>query len=331
MNLEYKILWLDDQPHSQKGLEDNLRMRLAREGFDLKVKWVEEIKGEATASIRGLVAEDEWDLVMVDWDQGKDKLDGAQLAKRVRNEAKYTEIVFYSSESPGKLRELVFKEGVDGVYCAQRGDPLKVKAWGVIITSIRKVLDLNHMRGVVMAAVADLDSDVDECLRKLHSNMLPERREKLVADIIARIQEVANDNVKQMAKLVDVEFDKVLSHRAFSTNLKSSILRGAIKEFSEELAAGLIMEKFSLYDQQVVGPRNMMAHQKVTKEGKTLRLGTSGEVITEEVMSGIRRKLHEHRENLGDLGGLLDQWGQRRLADRILDAQEAPVPSTEPA
>lgn len=331
MNLQYKILWLDDQPHSQRGLEDNLRSRLAREGFELRVKWVDEVKGDPTASIRGLVAEDEWDLVMVDWDQGKDKLDGAQLAKRVRNEAKYTEIVFYSSESPGKLRELVFKEGVDGVYCAQRGEPLKTKAWGVIITSIRKVLDLNHMRGVVMAAVADLDSDVDDCLRKLHANMPPERREKLVADIIARIQEVANDNVKQMARLVGAEFDVVLSHRAFSTNLKGSILRGAMKEFSEELAAGLIMEKFSSYDQEVVRPRNTMAHQRVTKEGKTLRLGNSGDVVTEEVMSGIRRQLHAHRENLGDLSGLLDQWEQRQLADRILEAQAVPASSTEPA
>lgn len=317
MNLHFKILWLDDQPDSQRGIADNLRNRLARKGFDLQVKFVPEINGDPNVRIRELVREADWDLVMVDWDQGRDKLDGAKLAKRVRIEARYTEIIFYSSESPARLRQLVFEEGVDGVYCAQRGEPLRQASWGVIETMIRKVLDLNHMRGLVMAAVADLDRDVDDCLRKLHAKLEPERRERLVQDIVSRIQQVAQDNVQQMERLVGAEFDKVLEHRGFSTNLKGAILLGALKEFSEELAAELIMERFAQYEAQVVHPRNRMAHQRVVSDGKSLKLGAKGEIITEEAMADIRRQLHEHRDNLSDLQTLLDRWERKRVAERI--------------
>jgi hypothetical protein len=164
--------------------------------------------------------------------------------------------------------------------------------------------------------------------------MPPARREQLVRDIVAKIQEVAQDNARQMEKLVGMEFDQVLEHRGFSTNLKQAILLGAMKEFSEELAAGLIVERLQKYEAQVVHPRNRMAHQRVVKDGKLLKLGTKGETISEEAMADIRRQLHEHRDNLSDLGTLLDAWEVRGVSEKVeerVEVASAEVPAPAPS
>ncbi len=57
----------------------------------------------------------------------------------------HTDIVFYSSEPPKTLRELIFKKDIDGVFCANR-DHLSDRANGIIQGQLRRILDLNHMR-----------------------------------------------------------------------------------------------------------------------------------------------------------------------------------------
>ena len=313
MNLEYRLLWFDDQEDNNRGVEDNLRTRLAMQGFTLRVKKISTFKSDLMTRLRELKQEGIWDLILVDWDLGAavdtdgQKLDGAKLAKKVRKVFPFTDVVFYSAETPKKLRELLFNEDVDGIRCAERGAQLKAATWGVVQSGIRRIVDLNHMRGIVMASVADLDQTLDDCLKALHSKMPEAKRNALVASVVERITEVAESNLGQIQKLVAANFDDLIEHRAFSSALKHLVLVKALKDFADDLALDYSFERLETYDKDVVHPRNAFAHARaVTSGGKTKFAGRDF-VIDEEAMASIRRRLIEHKENLADLLTTLGQ------------------------
>lgn len=324
MNLEYRVLWFDDQPDSLKGGIDSLTSRLAREGFELSVKTVSTFPKDVSARLRELSREADWDLLLIDWDLGGaakaedgSKLDGAKLAKKVRGVFPFVDIIFYSSETPAKLRELIFLEDVDGVRCAPRGKELASATWGVVQSGIKKVIDLNHMRGIVMASVADLDQAIDDCLIKLYSKIPEEKRKSLTGSVLEKIKEVAESNIRQVEKLAEKTFDELIEHRSFSSNLKQLILNKIMREYSEEMAAHLIVERLEKYESEIIKPRNTFAHARATIEnGKTFFKGRDF-VIDRDAMASIRRQILDHRDNLKDLIYLLNNWPQGGVTEKV--------------
>ena len=318
MKLDYSILWFDDQPDNLVAAQEGLKTRLAREGFDLKVKWIARVTDPAQL-LTQLKNESSYDLILMDWNLGTNQESGAKVAKRVRTVFRYTDIVFYSSAPAAELRGAIFEVGLDGVYCITRGELIQ-ETMGVVHSTIHKVVDLNHMRGIVMAAVADLDHAIDDCIKALYSRMPPDRQTQLVANIVKRIKETAESNFKQAAKLAEKGFEELMQHRSFSTALKQRVLQSEVDYLTDETAAIPLIERLSMYDEEVIKPRNTLGHARAIKVGDKLTFKGSTLVFDKQQMSLLRQNLIAHQTNISDLFQVINSFNAAVVTSAVADA-----------
>ncbi|ATM77389.1 hypothetical protein CRN79_16750 [Serratia fonticola] len=300
MKLEYKILWFDDQPHNVDSTEDGLKTRLARMGFKLEVQWVDKI-GDIGSLISRLRSNIDFDLILVDWDLGPNSIDGAQLAKHLRKNFK-TDIIFYSSEAPKKLRKLIFDNDVDGVFCIRR-ENLVAETLAIINYSIKKIIDLNHMRGIVMSAVSDFDKIIEKSLNARYQQLSDVEKYSFIKQIIEKMTSVCDANKKQIENLSHKEccIDELLAHRAFSSSLKQQILVRILEKKKDDETISFLFELLQKYNEQVIKPRNQLAHAIPALQNGRKVLLIDDKEYTDIEFCNLRVNLLSHEDNLTDI------------------------------
>ena len=301
MKLEYNILWFDDQPHNIEGSEEGLKTRLARIGFKLNINWIDKI-GNIGSLLSTLSKNYNYDLILVDWDLGPDSIQGDELAKNLRKRFK-TDIIFYSSEAPKTLRELIFYKGVDGVFCVRR-DNLVPEAMSIIDYSVKKIIDLNHMRGIVMSTVSDFDKIIEDSLLSRYQQFNEQGKITFTKQVITKMLDVCISNKKQLEKLNDekIEIQNLLSHRAFSSALKQQLLTKILESKNDDQTISLLLEVLKKYNDEVITPRNQLAHATPTKnvDGRTVLI-INGTEYSDAEFCKLRIDLLSHADNLADI------------------------------
>lgn len=308
MKLRFRVLVIDDDRGSATaalgGLEDFLRGN----GFTLETHFVEDLSDKG---IRRFAAQEgrNYDLVMVDYNLGRDDTNGASAAASVRRQLAYTDIIFYSSMSPNDLGAELAKQQVPGVFVANRtqlGEALE----GVTKTIIGKAIDLTHMRGIAMAEVADMDVLMEETLARVFAceddaikAKAGRTLKKLVEDMEADLQSIKP--IVADGRILDAVGDSRLFGSAQKCRAIQRVL-GAIAAKPEEAA-----KLFATYEKDVLGKRNTLAHAKeeAGDDGATaLRSSRRGEapvIIDDAWMADFRRALQSHRQALGKICGAL--------------------------
>ncbi len=309
MRLDYKILWLEDQPHNVKEVEDRLRARLSRLGFNLIVDW-----NKPTGDLNNIIhtiktSVEDSDLILLDYDLGRTDIDGAKIAKKLRNSQILTDIIFYSSSTPTALREQIFNQNIDGIFCVQRFT-LQNEAYNIIYNRIKKILDLNHMRGIVMEVVSDFDEEIINILTSLHNRIeCPEEKNKTYNYIQSKIEDSNASNLKQIKKIIEsvdgCNFQNLIEHRACGSSIKSQILKSFLEKLLDEYNISNIFEIINNYDDQVIKPRNSLAHAKPIIEDGKLIFKVNEKTFGENEFQNLRQNLLTHRDNFTDLKALL--------------------------
>lgn len=302
MKLDFTLMVVDDAVDNVQGAIDILRDHLQEQGFVLNKRVADDLSDEGMRSLAHSEGKD-YDLVMVDYNLGQDETNGAVIAKRLRQILPYTEIVFYSSTTVAELLKELATYEVSGVFAERRqdlGDALK----GLADTVIGKAVDLNHMRGIVMAGVAEMDllmeetlaeifrlSDV-ECVHAARSRTATKLRRSMQADK-ERLDRILDEN-----GLVDVIRDA----RLFSSVQKYRAVSRVAACVSGPLAGEL--EVLSQYQTEIIQNRNILAHAKesIDENGRTFlrSVGSTSSMITidESWMIAFRRNLRKHRAAL---------------------------------
>ena len=128
-----------------------------------------------------------YDLVMIDYNLGPTRT-GAEIARDIRSTLRYTDMVFYSSLPVRTLLSYLAEVGVSGVFAEERlnlGDALTALA----DTIIGKAVDLNHMRGIAMAEVAEMDVLMEETLKGAFANATEECVQRAAVKTCERVLE----------------------------------------------------------------------------------------------------------------------------------------------
>ena len=199
MRLDFNVLWVDDQPNAVNAQITRITTLMAGEGFSFNPTQCRTID-EVEALIAGDVFQDEVDLILVDWDLGGG-VHGQDVIERIRQVAQYKDVVFYSAQTPAAdLRRLAFDKGLEGIYCASR-EGLVDEVVGVFESLVKKVLDLDHTRGIVMGATSDIDHMIHSCLLHIEAKLDDAGKKVLVEQAIKRVQERVKDIAKQGEKL----------------------------------------------------------------------------------------------------------------------------------
>ncbi len=303
MNLEYDILWIDDRPRQVNDVKEHIQVRLARKGFNLHVKMLDAPGDDR--SLRKQLNSKDFDLLVVDYKMHQQSRNGDDLIRSIRRFCDSTDIVFYSSEKPTDLRK---KIDVDGVYCANR-DHLKDTLDHVIHSTIKKVLDLNSMRGISLAQLADFDHAIDKAISSGYKKLAESGTQ---GDIInemcqtaSSFHESSHKKIEKMPKDLEIsEYIKLLS-----SNPKYKVLMKIIDLLNDE-RLDKCSNRISRYEEDIIVPRNQLAHamEKKYNAGSYILENSTKEVKFGDVdFTHLRVKLLDYKDQFSQINSIISQ------------------------
>ncbi len=299
MRLDFNVLWVDDQPNAVGAQITRIKAQMADEGFNFNPTLCESVD-RVEALIAGAVFQDEVDLILVDWDLGGG-VHGQDVIERIRQVAQYKDVVFYSAQTAAAdLRRMAFERGLEGIYCASR-EGLVDEVLGVFESLVKKVLDLDHTRGIVMGATSDIDHMIHSCLVQIESKLDEPGKTELVAQAVKRVKDRVKDIVKQGAKLEGATSVTTIleAHMIFTANDRLRMLQRLLEKDAGHAQSAQIIKA---YIDQVVPDRNALGHMVLAPEGKPQAVvNTEGRQINLDDMRTLRKLILGLREDFRTL------------------------------
>ena len=302
MKLEFTLLIVDDAPDSieqaLKVLEDHLKDK----GFSLRRLFPDTF---SESSLRDLVrlSGRNYDLVIVDYNLGREDMNGAAAAHRLRRDLPYTDIIFYSSNPELNLYEKLAEQEVPGVFIARRVD-LGDALTGIADTVIGKAVDLNHMRGITMAEVAEMDVLIEDALLSTLRYMDDQCIQGAMRRTVDKLKQSRNKDTQLIEeKSNQDDLSTIINNsRLFSFINRYHALRRAVKCLPGKPSEAL--DVLSSYEDDIIHNRNMLAHvrEESTEAGdvilRSIKKDGQGIIIDDSWMSDFRRKLQQHKSAL---------------------------------
>ncbi|MCY4641515.1 MAG: hypothetical protein OXC41_02280 [Gammaproteobacteria bacterium] len=292
MRLNFNVLWVEDQPDRVQAQAYAIKRHVAELAFEFVPKFCESI-AKLKEEISDDLFTDEIDLVLVDYDLGSGEL-GQNAIVEIREVLQFKDVVFYSAHyETQQLRQITFENELEGIFCARRDD-LVDEVFGIFESLTRRVLDLDHTRGIVMGATSDIDNIFKDCLIALYRKLGNEGQGKF--------SEEANNIVKnklgKYTKKVD-KFQKapellalLEQHEIFTSNDRLRILVRMLRSDTFKEYAGY-EDAVVRYQQQIIPKRNVLGHQVIGLEGP--------QNIGIDEMRELRRSLLELRSQFRDM------------------------------
>lgn len=288
MKLTFTVLWFDDNPTFVDSLDlDSLQAAIKSWGFVPVIKFVhtpEEFKLYSPFK--------EFDLIAVDYKLG-DHPHGEEFIKNVRSHGVFTEIIFYSNVPSTELWEAIRKAQLEGVFVANR-QAITEKIEKVGRQSIHKVLDLNNMRGIVMAEVGELDLALESILRDGISGLDGKAQDKVFEGFHERASQQA---LEAVAKLKEFETNPTVEALIL---LADSAKRWMSFQSILKRHASLTDEKVKMgnYQKDVLWPRNCLAHGTPGQDGEGYVFTFQGQQykFDDTVASALRQTIMVYRD-----------------------------------
>lgn len=316
MKLKYKILWIEDELDSierpknqiQRYLEDEYGFECSEDDIVIKDydEFEEEYIYEENQRKRVKDSIKEFDLLLVDFNLGEEEQTGDKLIDIIRDGI-YSEILFYSSELES-INKKLNNHFIDGVFTSDR-EHLEDKIKKLINVTIKKVQDVNNLRGLIMAEVAELDRIKKNIIQKFNKEADSEFKKYIKEDVFSKIKK----DLESLSCLVKVE-DSECSHDEI--NLEELQNNFFYDSFKKSRTVNKIKNKkcnhiafnHEDYRKDVIAKRNVLAHQKEDEDmsGKFL-LYPNGDRLefTEEHCIKIRKDIKKYKKHLEDIEKIL--------------------------
>ena len=239
---------------------------------------------------------------------GEEEQTGDKLIEVIR-EGIYSEILFYSSELESITNKLN-NHFIDGVFTSDR-DHLVDKIKKLIRVTTKKVQDVNNLRGLIMAEVAELDI-IKEGIIKLASQKIDEKKlEKYTLDKI-KSSGHSNKNTAQryLDDISNITFDSLFEKIGFvDSNKKAMTIGEALSKLN--IIEPVTKETFTQpYIDNILDKRNKFAHIKecdgVDGDGNLCKM--IGDIpFTEEKCIEIRKEIKQYKDILKQIEQKLNE------------------------
>ena len=272
MKLKYKILWIENEEDWVESIEDQIQEYLEDLGFDFEKRLIS--KEEKNIDYN------DYDLILMDLNLA-DQPNGAELISKIRELGAYTDVVFYSAMGIDDLRAKGKEKELEGVYYSGRTPEAsfvkKVKA--VIDSTIKKVQDLNNMRGLVMAEVSELDSRMASLIKKYfiekgNDTKTATFKKHLVKDIEKATKKKLTESEKCdkqcTHKWSGLTINEIIQDFEFDASRKARAVKLIIDEekYPYDAKNGSFSEDYRI---DMLNMRNQLAHcVSIIKDGKEI-------------------------------------------------------------
>jgi len=291
MNLAYNILWFEDDQDWYESIIDNIKEIIEDElGFIMTMPLLKK-NGDDIDSINF----SEYDIILMDLNLEKSPT-GDKLIEKIRGFEVFTNIIFYSSEGISKVSEKVKNLELEGVYFSSRdGNSFIKKVEKIIHTTIKKVQDINNMRGLILAETSDLDKKMHKIVETVLQNR-EDFKDALTTHLFDEAIKYSSEKKKKC--------DKYSSDSDTTKLLKESMLFDTERKIyaTQFILDSILPDSFSIhkqngfknsYKERISKPRNILAHGiPINKDGKKIFVYKSTEIeLTDEYCSEIRKAL----------------------------------------
>lgn len=260
MKLEYRILWIDDQieDYIDMGIKEELIAHLDNLAFKADIDCFE----TAELAEEKLKTKD-YDLILSDYNIDGSK-SGKELIDGIRDGEIFTEILFYSAKPDfDNVAKSLYRDRVS--YLSLVDDDgfrkFRKQVTRLIDLTVKKLQELNSVRGLVMSHTSDLDTTIEDILIELMGND-DEISGQLREYAIKKIKENLKGKVKEVEKIEDLGYTDLVKNRLlFDANKKSRTLNQFLKlsRLSDEDDFKNFHEN---YETEVLAVRNDLAHAK---------------------------------------------------------------------
>ncbi len=303
MRLDFNILWVEDQQAAVQAQRERIERLIRTDGFRLRVQFAASVP-EATGYLSDDVYGDHVDLILMDYNLGSGP-NGDKGLNEVRRLMPYKDVIFYSAQA-NNLRKILDETGVEGIYLSNR-EELPDAAHGIFHTLIKKVLDIDHSRGLVMGATSDIDHFVNDCLTQLFDASDEEIRKSILEAIAKRMKEIRERFEEASAQIGSIKHVNELfdNHTVYTSTDRANLLRKILKlhKIQTEIEKGI-----SDYVTNVVPKRNTLAHVRVIINGFSRKLiDSKGNELSNDEMKQLRVLLLEKQEMFETLHNALNQ------------------------
>lgn len=298
MRLDFNILWVEDQQANVASQAEKIERVLKKEGFKTHIIFAAHIN-EAIKLLETEVYGDNVDLILMDYDLGDGKKDGADGLIDVRVKMPYKDIIFYSAQAT-ELQTLVAKRQVQGVDCSIRND-LPDTVERVFEKLIKKVIDIDHSRGIVMGATSEIDHLVNEILLVLLVGCDETDKKKISVDIEKKMVKKRKGFKKADEAISNLEdLRNIGNHYQIFTSFDRILLMKSLLKLKHPT---ICRKSIGDYHESIMPVRNDLGHiRAMPGEGfKRQFLNRKGEEITVDMMRELRVKLVTHHENFSAL------------------------------
>ncbi len=300
MKLEYKILWFEDIEASF-----NAKKRLVKRVVEGLGFVFPEPRNEVDAENLDTIDFPSYDLIIADFNLANGEK-GSDILNNIREKGIYTEVVFYSSQGEDYVRNELRNFQIDGVYCADRANEDFIdKVEKVIHTTVKKVQDLNNMRGLIMAETSDIDSTMFAIISTVLEQDSFGIKDKLTSAIFENVKSKVNSKKDDFDKYQKNDrIDKVIKDNLmFDTSQKILAVQFIIDAIDHEVTKPHQGNKFSDSYTALKQKRDLLAHViEVYEEGKMkLKSGNSELEFTDKFCIDIRIKVKQHSLSLEEI------------------------------
>lgn len=297
MKLKYYLLWVEDDDSWFKATSELFEMTIKDFGFDAIIE-----RKKTLLEVNEEIEKDnlkKFDIFLIDFNL-KDSVSGDNIIELLRGKEIYTDIVFYSSDK-GSIIESVKEHQFEGVYHSDRKE-IEDKFVKVFKTTIKKVEEINSMRGLIVGETSELDAIIEENL-KIY--LKPEFLKEYNLDMFLE-KEIINNLDKRKSKIEEhYKNNGIESIFPFLDAVKKWQLLREILKINKEHKS-YITEFISInssYQNEVIEIRNKFAHSMVIindqgKEVLKALLGDKHFEFDEKSFKEIRENLLKHRNAL---------------------------------
>ena len=312
MSLQYNILWVDDRKDEYQTLEidKELENYLNDLFFEPHIYMYENVE-EAEKKLSQI----KYDVIFSDYNIGENK-NGKDFIIDIRKLNVKAEILFYSAQEKPPATEM------DRISFLQLQsntayEELKDKMKSVIALTVEKLNDLTNLRGLVMAEVSELDTMMEEIIKKYYLGKETNSKEWLNFQkrIIAGVEK--NTKKKILPKVSKTDKNEEKEHcvkDCFHIWSKAESIEDIISEFEFDSSKKahtihIIAEEIfdykiftcSEYETEIIQVRNNLAHSKsVIKDGvEVLVTKKKGDIdFNQDSFIKIRRDIKKYLEIL---------------------------------
>ncbi|OHD78937.1 MAG: hypothetical protein A2023_02985 [Sulfuricurvum sp. GWF2_44_89] len=306
MTLKYNILWIDDQPESVEAKRAQIKEYIEEEkGFDCHIEPI--ISYNEYMRDYGAEAINTYDLLIVDFTlddvEDPDNHSGFDIIKDIRDNKIYTEIIFYSSHYEN-LRQKIQEQYIEGIFSSAR-DELSHKVQDIIDVIIKKVQDVNNLRGLIMAEVAELDIKKEQIIQSASKKITNKELEKYTLNKIKSSSKSNHTKAeKHLVEVNSVSFDSLFAQIGFvDSNKKAMTIGEALEKL--KITTPVSKQTFTQpYIDNILSKRNLFAHVKVSKgvDASGNPCAVIGDIpFTEDKCIEIRKEIRAYKKILDEI------------------------------